>query len=100
METEIKLISFTYSKNDYNQQTKQEKKTAVFAKIKSVGSNEFHRAGMTGLKPKFVAEIHSCEYHDEKLVEVDGCRYSVYRTYLNKNKNIELYLDERNGANG
>ena len=98
METRVKLISAEYTENEFKQQVSNEKVRSVFGSVKSVGANEFFKAGQTGLKPKFVVEIRVSEYDGETLVEVHGKRYTVYRTYINRNENIELYLEERSGA--
>lgn len=98
METIVKLISAEYTENELKQQVSNEKVRNVFGSVRSVGANEFFKAGHTGLKPKLVVEIRSFEYDGEMLVEVHGKRYTVYRNYVNRNENIELYLEERSGA--
>ena len=42
--------------------------------------------------------MFSYDYGHEKIVELDGVRYGVYRTYLGKNESIELYLESKVGV--
>ena len=38
------------------------------------------------------------DYEGESIVEIDGTRYGVYRTYLGKNETLELYLEQKTGV--
>ena len=38
------------------------------------------------------------DYNGETIAELNGVRYSVYRTYLGKNETIELYLERKAGV--
>lgn len=38
------------------------------------------------------------DYNGEDIVEIDGNRYSVYRTYRAKADEIELYLEKKAGS--
>lgn len=97
MEIKVGLITETFTQNEYKQQIKEEKTEYVYGIKKSIGSKEFFDAGQRGLKAEFVAEINAFEYNGEKTVEIGGHKYTVYRTYVNKNEKIELYLTERSG---
>ena len=67
--------------------------TRVFAVKKSVQQSEFFQAAAVGFKPKIMLEVYSFEYHNEEFCELDGERYSIYRTYSPKGSDrIELYL--------
>lgn len=37
------------------------------------------------------------DYADEQIVEYKGMRYVVYRTYIRKDDNIELYVQKELG---
>ena len=54
----------------------------VFAKMGSIGQKEFYQAQAIGLQPelKFVLADY-LDYEGETLVEHDGQRYRVLRTY-------------------
>ena len=58
-----------------------ETKTAILCGMKSVVRSEFYGAAATGLKPEVVFVVHECEYNGEQLVEFEGKRYGVLRTY-------------------
>ena len=40
------------------------------------------------------------DYNGEPIVEYNGQRYSIYRTYIGKNDMIELYVERKGGTNG
>ena len=40
------------------------------------------------------------EREDEEIVEYNGKTYSVYRTYLKRSDQIELYVERKGGTNG
>ena len=78
----IKLITVTKTVDDYGDPVIQETAREVFAKLGSIGQAEFYQAHATGLKPelKFVLADY-LDYEGETLVEHDGQRYRVLRTY-------------------
>lgn len=70
----------------------------MFAECYPVGRDEFHAAGQSGYKPSFRADVWADEYSGEVIIEIDGKRYDIYRTYGPKgNGKIELYASERAG---
>ena len=94
----IFLISHEYDEDEIGQQIETDTQREVFCDIKSIQQNEFFRAGQNGLKPEFVAEVHSFEYDGETEVLYNGEKYSVYRTYYRKSDDkTELYLTEKAG---
>ena len=100
---EISLIPVTTTYGDLRQAIETEGTAVkVFAELSSISRQEFFTAGAMGLKPSLEAIIYSFEYNNEKIVEVNGKRYSVYRTYNRaEDDRIELYLEEKEGtANG
>ncbi len=54
----------------------------VFCKVKSIGQKEFYQAQAVGMQPeiKFVIADY-LDYEKETIVEYDGERYRVLRTY-------------------
>ena len=67
--------------------------TTVYAVKKSVKQSEFFQAHAAGFKPDLMIEVYAFEYNGEELCEIDGNRYTVYRTYQIPNTDrIELYL--------
>lgn len=93
----IVLIDETYSSDSIGQQIATESRTTVYASVDSIRSAEFYNAGQLGLKPEFRFNIFSPEYSGEKIVEYNGERYSVYRTYRAKNEILELYCTRKTG---
>lgn len=69
----------------------------VFGTKKSVGANEFFKAGQLGIRSQYQVLVHTCEYDGETLVEINGKNHSVYRTYERTDGFTELYLEERSG---
>lgn len=94
----LTLISETYIVDEIGQQIPQETRRDVFCNISSVSAAEWFEAGRSGLKPEYRATMFSYDYGHEKIVELDGVRYGVYRTYLGKNESIELYLESKVGV--
>ena len=81
---------------------KEEKKRKIFCTIKSVNQREWFEGGRMGLNPELVIRMFCWDYNDEEIVETsNGKRYTVYRTFLTDNEQIELYLQFKKGnANG
>ena len=83
--------------NDYgweDQETKQE----VFCDVRSITQTEWANAGRNGIDhPAFVFVINRNEYHGQQIVEYNGERYGIYRTYAAKNENLELYCEAKGG---
>lgn len=93
----LTLISETYTEDAIGQQVPQESRRDVFGNVSSVSASEFFDAGRSGLKPEWRVTLFSPDYSGEEIVELEGVRYSVYRTYLGKNEAIELYLERKAG---
>lgn len=94
----ITLIEITYTEDKINQQIPQETRKDVFCKVTGVSSVEFFEAGKIGLRPSCRAIVFAFDYNGEDVVELQGVRYSVYRTYTAKNETTELYLSEKGGV--
>jgi hypothetical protein len=66
--------------------------------LESVSQSEYFSAGESGLKPEHKVIIWAFEYQGEKIAELNGVKYSIYRTFQNTKKNkIELYLTKKAG---
>ena len=94
----LTLVNVTYTTDALNQQVPQETTRDVFCSVFSVSAQEFFDAGQAGLKPEWRVTMFAPDYSGETIGELNGVRYSVYRTYLGKNETIELYLERKAGV--
>lgn len=76
----------------------QESTSKVWGCVTSVDRSEFYNAGQRNLKPEYRITIWAAEYDGEEIVEIDGERYGVYRTYRRDySDEIELYVERKAG---
>lgn len=82
MDEILTLIKTTQSVDEYGDTVTVETPREVFARISSIGQKEFYQAQAVGLQPelKFVLADY-LDYEGETLVEHEGQRYRVLRTY-------------------
>ena len=52
---------------------------------------------MQGLRASAVVTVHTSDYNGQTVVELNGDRLAVYRTYK-KGEDIELYVTEQKGV--
>lgn len=91
----ITLIQETVAYNHIGVAETKEEKYKAYARMKSIGAKEYwNGAGQHDIKPEAVADVFTYDYHGEKLAEVDGERYQIYRTYIDGDT-ISLYLAQR-----
>lgn len=93
------LIKEVATQDDIGQFISTETKRLVFCDVRSVSRAEWFEAGRDGLQPSFVLVTFRHDYEGEKIVEFEGRRYGIYRTYVAKNERIELYVEEKGGLN-
>ena len=96
----IKLISETRTQDSIGQWVSQEIERTVFCDVRSITREEWFNAGRDGLQPSFMFVIFEPDYQGEKIVEFNGHRYGVYRTFRARNERMELYVEEKGGLNG
>lgn len=72
---------------------------SCFCRIESVTRAEFFEGGRSGLNPEFVFTIWAGDYNDETILEYNGKRYGIYRTYHGDGDYIELYAERKGGTN-
>lgn len=64
----------------------------IFAEIQSVTRQEFFAASSKGMASDGMALVWPWEYHGEEIMEMEGKRYAIYRTFMPDNgKKLELY---------
>ena len=93
----IKLIGKVHSRGEYGEDIVEEYETPVFAERHAISRYEWTNAGLQGYHPQCVVTIFDFEYNGEDVVELDGKRYFVYRTYERDDDKLELYLERRQG---
>ena len=72
----------------------------VFCRVGSITRSEFYEAGRNGLNPEFVLTMFAGDYSGERICSLNGQTYSIYRTYLERNDTLELYVIRKGGSNG
>ena len=72
----------------------------VFCQVQSVSRAEFFAAGQIGLKPDYCFIVFFADYEGEDLVEYNGARYVIYRTYHARTDDLELYAQREVGVHG
>lgn len=100
MDDVIKLVSRTYAKNEYGVPEPTETKREVYATVSSITRAEFFDAGRNGLNPSFMFRVFAGDYNAESILEYDGNRYGIYRTYRTDDDYMELYAERKGGTNG
>ena len=93
----IKLIKETCTKDSIGQYVPTESERQVYCDVRSVTRTEWFDAGRDGMQPAYVFYMFGPDYEGEKIIEFDGKRYGVYRTYIGRNEIIELYTEEKGG---
>lgn len=70
----------------------------VYCATSSIGQREFSASMQAGLKAERTIIIDHDEYDGQKEVEYNRKKYSVYRTFVRDDGNIELYCEVRIGV--
>ena len=94
----LTLIAVSYTQDAIGQQVPMETRREVFCNLSSVSASEWFEAGQAGLNPEYRAIMFVYDYNGEKIAELEGNRYGVYRTYLGRDDMIELYLERKAGV--
>lgn len=72
----------------------------VYCAVDSVTAKEFFEGGRNGLNPELRFTVFAGDYAGERTVVYRGKAYGVYRTYLAKTDELELYAERKGGTNG
>lgn len=91
------LVAETFQKDAYGVLQPTETRQKIYCNVSSVSMSEWFEGGRNGLNPELRLTTFSADYSGEKVVEYNGARYTVYRTYQTKNDTIELYCERREG---
>lgn len=96
----ITLIAETTSQDQYGVWRTTETERTVFCSVDSVTANEFFEGGRNGLNPEYRMTMFNGDYDGERVLEYNGNRYAIYRTYLRTTDTLELYVERKGGTNG
>lgn len=94
----LTLIKEIDDKDAIGQPISSEVKKELIAEIQSVTQSEFMQGQQDGLSPAYVFKISTFVYSGERIVEFNGERYSVYRTFQPDVNQIELYTELEVGS--
>ncbi len=94
----LTLIEEAYKPDALGQLIPTETRRDVYCNLSSVSASEWFDGGRAGLNPEYRATMFVYDYNGERIAELDGVRYGVYRTYLAQNEFIELYLERKAGV--
>lgn len=97
-DTVIYLIAETHARNDFGADVTTETRRKVFCSLKSVGRSEFYAAEQIGLALDHVFITNPINYKGERIVEYQGDRYEVTRTYQPTNDTLEIYAGHKAGV--
>lgn len=92
------LIGITYTADAIGQRVPTEERRRRFCNVQSVTRSEWTDAGNRGFRPEYRVTMFGPDYAGETNLELDGVRYSIYRTYERQDENIELYCERRVGS--
>lgn len=95
----ITLVSESMTQDAYGVWRSSEETRDVFCQVDSVTRAEFFDGGRNGLNPEFKFTMFFGDYEGESIVEYNGNRYGVYRTYYSRKDVVELYVERKGGTN-
>lgn len=96
----ITLVSETTIRDSYGIYQPVKTTRNVYAQVDSVTATEFFEGGRNGLNPEMRFTVFAADYNGEREVIWHWNSYAVYRTYLARGDNMELYCERKGGTNG
>lgn len=100
IDTSVKLIATTTTQNDFGALVVSETERDVMCEVKSVSMTEFYQAAQAGLSASQVFVTHPANYSGERILEYNGERYAITRTYQANADRLEIYTGEKVGDYG
>lgn len=94
------LLAVTKAKDEYGVICETVTARTVYCSVQSVTRAEFFDAGRSGLNPEYRLTMFAWDYQGEPMLRYNGKTYSIYRTYVSKTDEIELYVERKGGTNG
>ena len=100
IDSTIKLIAETTTQNEYGGNVKTETEREVMCEVKSASRMDFYQAAQAGLSASLVFITNPVNYAGEKILEYNGTRYAITRTYQASADEVEIYAGDKVGAYG
>lgn len=88
---EVKLLKTVETLDNLNQPTTTTQTKDIVAELRSVSRSEYFQGRQGGLVPDLSFLVSVFDYDGEKIVEYNGTRYAIYRTYEADDNYVELY---------
>lgn len=92
------LMSTIITVDELFQQIEVKQPEMVYCAVSSIGQNEFSASMQNGLKANLTIIIDYDEYDGQKSVEYNRKMYSVYRTFVRDDGDVELYCEVKIGG--
>lgn len=96
----IKLISSSKTQDQFGVWRETLTERQVFCDVSSVSASEFFEGGRNGLNPEYRMTMFNGDYQGETMLKYNDKTYAIYRTYLGRNDELELYVERKGGTNG
>ena len=93
----INLVSQTITIDTLGNEIATESENTVYCEVNSIAQSEFFAAANTELNPEYRFTVFFGDYNGEDIVEYNGVRYAVYRTYR-AGDYMELYTERKIGV--
>jgi len=93
------LMTSTIILDDLLQEIEVTLPEMVYCSVSSIGQKEFSATMQAGLKAQKTIVIDHDEYDGQTQVEYNSVMYSIYRTFVRDDGDIELYCEVRVGGN-
>lgn len=93
----LTLKAQTISTDQYGNEVATEVEKQVFCEVDSITQTEFYQAANTELNPEYKFTIFFGDYDGQPIVEYNGLRYAIYRSYRTGD-DLELYVERKIGA--
>jgi SPP1 family predicted phage head-tail adaptor len=91
------LISIVTTKDKLGQFIKDELLTQVFCAELSITRSEFNSAGQMGKKAQKLIIVDGDSYDNQSLLEYEGVKYSIYKSFRRVDGLTELYTETKAG---
>ena len=91
------LVVDSYTQNEFGVMEKTTTRYKVFVNVASVTGQEWFEGGRNGLNPQYRFTMFLYDYEGEDVIEFEGVAYTIYRTYVRNQDEIELYVEKRKG---